>query len=937
MSDSSIHLENLICLHVKGRISSEDAHRQQKTAAEILRRLNHQPGIILADEVGMGKTFVALAVAVTTHLLDRENRPVIVMVPPSIKQKWASDFETFRAECVTDSDRRGRLSCKVAERAEDLLKMLDDPVGRRASIIFLTHGAMSRGLTDPWIKLAIIQRALHGRHHTDGIYKTLYRRAGDLLDFKRKISIPEDPESFWEKLLKNPPEKWLKIINKAQLFDEDLIDDPVPLQLINALNATPTEALFPLYENLRHDLPLRNSANTHERLKTARKILKESMSSLWSAATSKLKLSLPLLIMDEAHHLKNEKTRLAALFKTEESSEDANSVSSGQLAGVFDRMLFLTATPFQLGHHELISVLDRFKGINWASLRNHSKSQYEMDLAKLQNTLDIFQSSAITLETAWSRLKTSDMPDLGNTTWWTQDKDLLGTPALRDVADAYQDCRLKMKASETLLKPLLIRHNKPKAMNIKNTQVERRQLFEGSSIVDDNPSPGGLAISPDSLLPFLLAARANACSDTSRPVFSEGLASSYEAFLDTRKKNLEQNTSLDLDDFAEVPRSTENKELEFYVSQIESTISRTDGYTSYTHPKVDATIDKAFALWQAREKVLIFCHYIETGKVLRHRISQKLNEFILTNIESRLQCDRTRAEATLDAISRAIDKQREILDDLANEILASLPESKALKDHQADIVDIMRRMMRTYSFITRYIPIEDYAKDQRLTQAILKEAFDSKDTAGMTFREIFTEFLNFLAQRSDKTPGYLRALADIKISTTLGGDNDRSFEPDEDADESEKHLNPTVRLVNGRVRPEIRNRLMLAFNTPFLPEIMIASAVMSEGVDLHINCRYVIHHDLSWNPSSLEQRNGRVDRIGGKMEKCARPIHIYLPYIEATQDEKMFKVVMDRERWFKVLMGGEVQIDSALETEKQASRVPFPESAAEGLAFKLEC
>ncbi len=45
------------------RVSWEVGRRQERTAQEILRRLEHQPGVILADEVGMGKTFVALGVA----------------------------------------------------------------------------------------------------------------------------------------------------------------------------------------------------------------------------------------------------------------------------------------------------------------------------------------------------------------------------------------------------------------------------------------------------------------------------------------------------------------------------------------------------------------------------------------------------------------------------------------------------------------------------------------------------------------------------------------------------------------------------------------------------------------------------------------------------------------------------------------------------------
>ena len=127
---------------------------------------------------------------------------------------------------------------------------------------------------------------------------------------------------------------------------------------------------------------------------------------------------------------------------------------------------------------------------------------------------------------------------------------------------------------------------------------------------------------------------------------------------------------------------------------------------------------------------------------------------------------------------------------------------------------------------------------------------------------------------------------------------------------------------------------MLAFNTPFYPEILVASSVLAEGVDLHLNCRYTIHHDLCWNPSTLEQRTGRIDRIGAKAELSQQPIHIYLPYVAETQDEKMYRVVMDRERWFNVVMGEQFKLD-ARTTEKLASRVPFPEMAARRLAFML--
>jgi superfamily II DNA/RNA helicase len=128
---------------------------------------------------------------------------------------------------------------------------------------------------------------------------------------------------------------------------------------------------------------------------------------------------------------------------------------------------------------------------------------------------------------------------------------------------------------------------------------------------------------------------------------------------------------------------------------------------------------------------------------------------------------------------------------------------------------------------------------------------------------------------------------------------------------------------------------MLAFNTPFFPEVLVASSVMAEGVDLHLDCRNVIHHDLDWNPSVLEQRTGRVDRLGSKGEVTKQPIHVYEPFLEATQDEKLFRVVKDRERWFNVVMGEHLELDEWA-TDQIAARAEFPAEAAAELAFRLE-
>ena len=45
-------------------------------------------------------------------------------------------------------------------------------------------------------------------------------------------------------------------------------------------------------------------------------------------------------------------------------------------------------------------------------------------------------------------------------------------------------------------------------------------------------------------------------------------------------------------------------------------------------------------------------------------------------------------------------------------------------------------------------------------------------------------------------------------------------------------------------------------------DVMIATDAGSEGLNLQGRCRLVVNLELPWNPIRLEQRIGRVDRIG---------------------------------------------------------------------------
>ena len=60
-----------------------------------------------------------------------------------------------------------------------------------------------------------------------------------------------------------------------------------------------------------------------------------------------------------------------------------------------------------------------------------------------------------------------------------------------------------------------------------------------------------------------------------------------------------------------------------------------------------------------------------------------------------------------------------------------------------------------------------------------------------------------------------------------------------------------------------RENVKAAFNDPASPvRILVATDAASEGLNLHRTARYLLHYDCPWNPSKLEQRNGRLDRYG---------------------------------------------------------------------------
>ena len=72
-----------------------------------------------------------------------------------------------------------------------------------------------------------------------------------------------------------------------------------------------------------------------------------------------------------------------------------------------------------------------------------------------------------------------------------------------------------------------------------------------------------------------------------------------------------------------------------------------------------------------------------------------------------------------------------------------------------------------------------------------------------------------------------------------------------------------VCIIHGDIDPEERPEIIERFKTEDGLEILLSSRVGSEGLDFQF-CSTLFNYDLPWNPMEVEQRIGRLDRIGQK-------------------------------------------------------------------------
>lgn len=134
-----------------------------------------------------------------------------------------------------------------------------------------------------------------------------------------------------------------------------------------------------------------------------------------------------------------------------------------------------------------------------------------------------------------------------------------------------------------------------------------------------------------------------------------------------------------------------------------------------------------------------------------------------------------------------------------------------------------------------------------------------------------------------------------------------------------------------------KDDIIREFRTPDGPPVLLSSEVGSEGVDLQFSW-VVINYDLPWNPMRVEQRIGRIDRIGQKADK----VLIWNLFYDETVDARIYKRLYEKLDLcrnalgdFEEILGEEVKklthdlLTSHLTSEEQEDRIAQTAQALE--------
>ena len=109
-----------------------------------------------------------------------------------------------------------------------------------------------------------------------------------------------------------------------------------------------------------------------------------------------------------------------------------------------------------------------------------------------------------------------------------------------------------------------------------------------------------------------------------------------------------------------------------------------------------------------------------------------------------------------------------------------------------------------------------------------------------------------------------------------------------------------VVVIHGGLNRRDRVKAQEAFRNDAEVRVLLATDAAGEGINLQ-RAHLMVNYDLPWNPNRLEQRFGRIHRIG-QTEVC----HLWNLVAEDTREGKVYQTLLDKLETERQALGGQV-------------------------------
>ena len=107
-------------------------------------------------------------------------------------------------------------------------------------------------------------------------------------------------------------------------------------------------------------------------------------------------------------------------------------------------------------------------------------------------------------------------------------------------------------------------------------------------------------------------------------------------------------------------------------------------------------------------------------------------------------------------------------------------------------------------------------------------------------------------------------------------------------------------VIHGGMGREERMKAQESFQHDPEVQVLIATDAAGEGINLQ-RAHLMVNYDLPWNPNRIEQRFGRIHRIG-QTEVC----HLWNLVAEETREGDVYRTLLEKLEQARQTLGGQV-------------------------------